>query len=398
MQRHTKSKKAAMKDGYVPIELTTIKVNNEEPNDRRQAISKDADVQTELTAITLDELERNDRRQVISHDVGIQADPTTIMIDDEATNDQPHLMSEDVEIKSDSLHNFDELHLNLNEQEILDKIQVTIAIEDSDNALGDSMTKNSRVVDTSAEEPNLITTNIINDIRADIGPVVGYAEEILLPLFKACAPLTNIVHNLSFYVQMALNETAEQPPDGLTIDESAAIRLYTIEWDKPHRSLYSMLNHTLMQDDREQLRPYFKYLKLFLTALVKLPCVPQLTVWRGVTKNMSAEFPPGTPVTWWAFSSCTVSLTVLENNMYLGNTGNRTLFSVEAINGRAVRAHSHFATEDEILLLPGTYMTVQSQLSPAPDLHIIHLKQVIPEKVLLEPPFAGIINIFNRLF
>jgi hypothetical protein len=197
---------------------------------------------------------------------------------------------------------------------------------------------------------------------------------------------------------MALNETPEVPPDGLTIDESAAIRLYTIEWDGSHRSLYSMLNRTLKKDDREHLRPYFKYLKLLLTALVKLPCVPPLTIWRGVTKNMSAEFLPGAPVTWWAFSSCTTELTVLQSNMYLGSIGDRTLFSVEAINGRTIRDHSHFVTEDEILLLPGTHMIVQSQFSPAPDLHIIHLKQVKPEEVLLEPPFEGSLSIFKHLF
>jgi hypothetical protein len=281
---------------------------------------------------------------------------------------------------------------------VIDQRQMAVAMELSSHALNTSLTSNHRVVDVIAEELNSRTTNIINDVRADLGPIVGYADEPLLPLFKACAPLTDIIHNLSFYVQMALNETPEVPPDELTIDESAAIRLYTIEWDRPHRSLYSMLNHTLKNDDREHLRPYFKYLKLFLTALAKLPCVPQLTIWRGVTKNLSAEFPPGTPVTWWAFSSCTTELTVLESNMYLGNTGDRTLFSVEAINGRTVRAHSHFVTEDEILLLPGTHMIVQSQFSPAPDLHIIHLKQVVPEEVLLEPPFEGSLNIYKYLF
>jgi hypothetical protein len=245
---------------------------------------------------------------------------------------------------------------------------------------------------------NLTIMDNINDFNLDLSPIVGYADEPLLPLVKACAPLTNTIHDLSIYVQMALNETPEEPPDGLTIDESAAIRLYTIEWERPHRSLYSMLNYTLKIANREDLRPYFKYLKLFLTALVKLPCVPQLTVWRGVTKNLSTDFPPNTLVTWWPFSSCTTELTVLENNMYLGYTGERTLFSVEVINGRTVRAHSHFITEDEILLLPGTHMVVQSQLNPAPDLHIIHLKQIIPEQMLLEPPFEGILNIFNGLF
>jgi hypothetical protein len=80
--------------------------------------------------------------------------------------------------------------------------------------------------------------------------------------------------------------------------------------------------------------------------------------------------------------------------MYLGNSGNRTLFSVEVINGRTIRAHSYFVTEDEILLLPGTYMIVQSQFSPAPDLHIIHLKQQIPNEMLLEPPFEGNLKLF----
>ncbi|CAF1438665.1 unnamed protein product, partial [Didymodactylos carnosus] len=293
-------------------------------------------------------------------------------------------------MKSDSPRKFDRLHLNLNgEETVVDHRQVTAAADNADNTTSDSVKQNRRVVEAVTEEQNLTTTKIINDIKMNLDPVVGYAEEHLLPLSKACAPLTNILHDLSVYVQMALDETPEEPPDGLTIDESAAIRLYTIEWEGPHRSLYSMLNYTLKTADRKDLRPYFKYLKLFLTALAKLPCVPQLTVWRGVTKNLSAEFPPGTPVTWWAFSSCTTALTVLENNMYLGNTGERTLFSVEAINGRTVQAHSHFVTEDEILLLPGTYMVVQSQFSPAPDLHIIHLKQMIPEDVLLEPPFEG---------
>ncbi|CAF1309552.1 unnamed protein product, partial [Rotaria sordida] len=104
-----------------------------------------------------------------------------------------------------------------------------------------------------------------------------------------------------------------------------------------------------------------------------LPCVPPQTVWRGVTKDLSAEFSPGTHVIWWAFSSCTCALPVLENNMYLGSEGERILFSVEAINGRTIQAHSHFVTEDEILLLPGTRMEVQSQFSSAAGLHIVHL-------------------------
>jgi hypothetical protein len=397
------------KDAYVSIDLTAIALNDEESSDRRQAmgkdadvqtekiVSEDADVQTELTAIMLDGEGSNFRRPIIGKDIGVQVNLTAITLADEQVNDQQHMMSQVIEINSVSPHIFNTPHLNTNGAETLGQSQATEPVGDSGNAQDSSMTKNPRVVEVVVEKPQLSTTNIINDIKPDLDPIVGYAQEPLLPLSKACTPLVNILHNLSFYVQMAIDETPEQPPDGLTIDESAAIRLYTIEWESPHRSLYSMLNRTLKKDDRENLRPYFKYMKLLLSALAKSPCV-QSTVWRGVTKNASAEFAPGTSVTWWAFSSCTTALTVLENNMYLGTTGNRTLFSVEAINGRKVRAHSHFDTEDEILLLPGTHMIVQSQFSPAPDLHVIHLKQVIPEQVLLEPPFEGISHIVNDLF
>ena len=99
---------------------------------------------------------------------------------------------------------------------------------------------------------------------------------------------------------------------------------------------------------------------------------------------------PSYATAWWSFSSCTTTLKVLENNMYLGNTSNRTIFSVEAINGRTIHAHSHFNVDDEILLLPGTRMVVQSLFSPRAGLHMIHLKQIRPEEVLLEPPFEGI--------
>ncbi|CAF3670191.1 unnamed protein product [Rotaria sp. Silwood1] len=165
-----------------------------------------------------------------------------------------------------------------------------------------------------------------------------------------------------------------------------------MEWNDGHRSLYSILNETLRVADREQLRPWFKYLKLILTALVKIPSTPQETVWRGIRKDLSSEFPRGTPVIWWGFSSCTTTLHVLENNLYLGYESSRTLFSIDAINAKNVRSHSFFRNEDEVLLLPGTYMEVRSQFNPAPGLHIIHLKQMKPDSMLLEPPFEGMLK------
>ena len=360
MENHENKSKVATKADLEQLELTTIPHDDEAPNNRRLVLTKDVDAQTE---------------------------PIIVILDQDMAKGQRYV-----------LINGNDVRQTLNEEKTLDLTQGTVVTENLDNTPNKSMINNCRVVEVVHDQSTVTTSNIINDIEVNFGPILGYAEEPLLPLVKACAPLTTLIPNLLFYVELALIETPEQPADGLTIDESAAIRLYTIEWTGKQRSLYSMLNHTLKKDTRDNLRPYFKYLKLFLTALAKLPCVPQCTVWRGVTKDLSAQFPLGSPVIWWGFSSCTTSLPVLENNMYLGTRGERTLFSAEVINGRTIRAHSHFVTEDEILLLPGTQMIVQSQFSPADDLHIVHLKQVVPEEVLLEPPFEGILKFFNHVF
>jgi hypothetical protein len=233
---------------------------------------------------------------------------------------------------------------------------------------------------------------IADEPKQLLEPIAGYAREPLLSLEEACIPVMAIVPRLEVHIWIA-KQNSRNPADGLTQDESAAIRLYTMEWDTgdgdERSSLYAHLNRTLKQIDRIKLRPWFRYLKLLLTALAKLPPAPRQTVWRGVRKDHSLDYVPGTESTWWAFSSCTTSLSVLESDLYLGNTGTRTLFSIEVFNGRTIRPHSHFKVEDEILLLPATYFEVKSRLNPAPDLNIIHLSQKRPPFDLLEPPFEG---------
>lgn len=223
-----------------------------------------------------------------------------------------------------------------------------------------------------------------------LDPIVGYAQEPLVSLADACIPLGNVVKNIPIYVSIALRETPNIPNDELTRDESAAIRLYTMEWTEAKYSLYRLLNKALKEPNRTVLQPWHKYLKLFLTALIKIPCAHPQTIWRGVHHNVSKEYPRGIEITWWHFASCTTTLTVLENEAYLGSCGERTLFSIEVFNGRNIRYHSHFGDEDEMLILPGTQMEVLSQLQPASDLNIIHLKQKMPDQMLIEPPFEGI--------
>ena len=110
-------------------------------------------------------------------------------------------------------------------------------------------------------------------------------------------------------------------------------------------------------------------------------------VWRGVREDLSGFYTRGKEFTWWAATSCTSSMSVLESPDYVGKSGPRTLFSIETQNARVIRGHSYFQQEDEIILAPGRYLRVIDQLNPAPDLHIIHLREITPPYPMLSDPF-----------
>ncbi|CAF1008719.1 unnamed protein product [Adineta steineri] len=224
--------------------------------------------------------------------------------------------------------------------------------------------------------------------RRMLQPIEGYQKMPLISLEKAVEPILFCCPDIYRRVFVAMSN-CENPIDGLDQNESASIFLYTMEWEPQEECLYYVLNKTLRTENRQKLRPWFSYLKLVLTALQKLPAEKQ-TIWRGVTLDLSQQYEVGKRYVWWAFSSCTRSLAILESEQFLGKHGSRTLFSIECQNGKKIRSHSYINVEDEILLLPATQFEVISKLNPSSDLHIIHLKQVDPPFSLIELPPTGI--------
>ena len=156
--------------------------------------------------------------------------------------------------------------------------------------------------------------------------------------------LRGLVDDVDSRVWTATNR-CKNPPDKLTQEESAAVVLYTMEWDPGYPSLYSVLNKTLRVEDRRKLTPWFPYLKLLFTGLFKLPPI-RCTVWRGVRGDLRSNYKQGDNVTWWAFSSCTSTIHVLESEQYLGASGPRTLFAIECLNAKDIKRHSYFAHEE----------------------------------------------------
>ena len=214
-------------------------------------------------------------------------------------------------------------------------------------------------------------------------PIRGYENMLLVSLETAVEPLRLILPEIQDYVYVAKQRCSPIPANGLTKDESASIILYSMEWEPHDKCLYFALNSTLRSEDRQQLKPWFSYLKLILTALSRLPSTRNF-VYRGVKMDLHEKYPKGKTFLWWGFSSCTSSIQVLENEHFLGKTGLRTFFTIDCNSGKDISRHSYYQTEKEILLLAARQFEVLACLQPAAGLHMIQLKEIEPPICLLQ--------------
>ena len=124
---------------------------------------------------------------------------------------------------------------------------------------------------TSIDTNPRLRANIRDESNKMLQPISGYEDELLVSLEEACKPLEEIIDKELQQNMMIAKMNSEEPKDGLSQDESASIHLYTMEWKIHENSFYAVLNRTLRLADRRKLHPWYRYLKLFLTAFFKLP-------------------------------------------------------------------------------------------------------------------------------
>jgi hypothetical protein len=214
--------------------------------------------------------------------------------------------------------------------------------------------------------------------------IEGYENMPLVSLEEAVNPLTSLVANVEQMTQTA-KQYHLKSEYGLTCDESAAISLYTMEWPPQEKSFFAILNDTLRTADRNLLKPWFLYLRLIITSLAKVPSnSPHLTVYRGVKMDLSAQYPKGSTVTWWGFSSCTTLVTMLSDERFMGRTGTRTLFIIESHSAKNIKPYSFYPEEHEVLLPPARQFQVIDCLDQGNGLHLIQLKEIEPMFPLID--------------
>jgi hypothetical protein len=232
-------------------------------------------------------------------------------------------------------------------------------------------------------ENNSRYTDVLAEKQEILLPIEGHENMPLVSLEEAVVPLLGILPDIRRKVHTAKLK-CKTPANGLTPDQSAAIMLYTMEWEPQDECLYFALNARLRAADRKKLKPWFLYLKLILTGLARLPSIER-TVYRGIKLDLSSKYKQGDQFFWWGFSSCTTTINVLKSDQFLGDSGERTLFHIECKNGKDIGLHSYFQTEEEILLLPAIYLEVKSCFYMAPGLHAIQLKEIESDFPYLEP-------------
>ncbi|CAF1386367.1 unnamed protein product [Adineta steineri] len=214
-----------------------------------------------------------------------------------------------------------------------------------------------------------LTTTVGELQEANRSPIFGYEDSPILTLEEAVEKLIPLVPDVIAYVMTAKKKYI-QHSDLLTSDESAAIYLYSMP-----SSFFSSLNNALRAENRHALKPWFAYLKLFMTALNKLPSTKTI-VWRGVYADVSSVFANNNIDIWWSVNSTSMDLKIVEP--FLGKHG--TLFTIEAICGKDISQFSACPQEKEVILMPGTRVRARADpLNFDNRLFVVHLDEVTPQ-------------------
>ncbi|CAF1109334.1 unnamed protein product [Adineta steineri] len=180
-------------------------------------------------------------------------------------------------------------------------------------------------------------------------PIYGYRSEKLVSVEKALEPIESQINELQYYIKIAKKHCHFPSERGLTRDQSAAVYIYTMEWGET--TLYRVLNIALRSENRQALKIWFAYLKLFDSALDKLPTVKEI-LWRGVPLDIGKNFTKNELMTWWSINSSSSSVDVIKDFL-------------------------EYENEDEIILRMGTQFRVKSNaLEQSNGSHIVHLVEI----------------------
>lgn len=219
-----------------------------------------------------------------------------------------------------------------------------------------------------------------------LGPIRGVFDDAANPIVPITAAVEVMPIDISSELFQAKRfikkkrtkeEIAKYP--GLTSCMAAAIFIYTCECP-----LYHKLNELLRDRNRAELRgqpgkTFFPYIRLLFSGIRTMASGQSKMLNRGVKLDLvsvnSDKFCEDESVIWWSFSSCTSRLSVLKNPLFLGETGDRTIFQVMTTKAVNIEEFSAVKNEAEWLLPAGCVFNITGVLNKDPSgLTIISLE------------------------
>ena len=216
-----------------------------------------------------------------------------------------------------------------------------------------------------------VSSSLPKSQEAKYNPTFDYENLPVLALEDAVQDIIPLVPGLTDYLS-TIKINCNQDLGLLTANESAAVYLYTT----PALSFFSRLNNALRANTKHDLKPWLKFLKLFIMAIDKLPSA-KATLWRGVNYDARSNFVENDAYTWWEVTSCSMNTNSVQS--FLGESG--TLFLIETSHGKDISAFSAVADEQEVVLMPGTSVRARSPSCNFIDrLFIIHLEEIAPQR------------------
>jgi len=239
-------------------------------------------------------------------------------------------------------------------------------------------------------------------LRTDLAttPTVGLRDAVASAVRHALCNNHEMQQALEASLLFATNLVARRKAFGLSVDQAAAVHLYSQEM--PHnRPFYSLLNGALGgwgDGGHAPIKHYLPYIKLALDGIALLPKEDGLVVYRGVRsvplETLLCGKQVGDILSWWAFTSTTGNPDVLRDSAFFGigsQWGARTVFKITTKTGVRIKHFSDFGAdfeyylqpfgsegqnEDEILISPGTQFEIVGIESYTNDVTEVELVEV----------------------
>jgi hypothetical protein len=207
--------------------------------------------------------------------------------------------------------------------------------------------------------------------QESVDEFVAAVRDGLIPLVQSSGPerLEYVLDQIKMGASIAIAAardmklfTHKETP--LCESQLAAIHMYSQEtdMDKGKDSLYAILNNVLRSSNRILAKSIRKIIWLLLTALRLCPKSQRKNLYRGVKASIAGDYQKDRIITWYQISSCTGTIEALENPMFLGTKGERTLFGMELMDetrARQIASYSAVGNEDEAVFPPNTCFEVR---------------------------------------